>query len=156
MGKSDGVSLISLIVTIICIIIIATISVFSGFGTPEMAAFSKFTEEINNVKVAITNKRAENFAEYDNADYGFTKVIVKNAPASFSTFDSSEVTGYLVNFDKIDYSLIDYGNGVITDGEVEFEKDDVFVYDSKGIVYYVLGYEYEDKIYYNAKTYIEN
>lgn len=158
MEKSNkGISLISLIVTIIVIIILAGISFFSGLGTQEKANFSKFTEEINNIRVSVANYRSESLVTYDDANYGFKKVYVKNAPSSFSSFsgDGADKIGYLVDFNLIDYSLAGYGNQEITGEQVVFEKDDVFVFDSKGIIYYALGREYDGKIYYNAKTYRE-
>ena len=156
MGKNNsGINLISLIITIISIIIIAAITMFSGFGTPKMANFSRFTEEINNIRVSVANLRAENLANYDDSNYAFSKVTIENAPDSFSSCsdNGAEITGYLVNFDILDYNVNSYGQQEINDGKVVFEEDDVFVFDSKGIIYYALGFEHEDKLYFNAKTY---
>ena len=48
-----GISLMSMIITIVVIIILASIAIFSGFKTPESASFTRFTQEIDDVRVEL-------------------------------------------------------------------------------------------------------
>lgn len=151
----EGISLISLVITIIAIIIIAGISFFNGLDTPDTAIFSKFTEEISNIRVAVATVRARNSMEHNDENYGFKAVTLLNAPEDFVSFsnDASNKTGYVIDFDLIDYKPESRGMAIITEEEITFENDDVYVYDKNGAVYYVKGFANEDKIYYNAKCF---
>ena len=52
-APQSGISLISLIITIIVIIILAAIVIFSGLGTPDSAGFAGFTQQVDNVYMAV-------------------------------------------------------------------------------------------------------
>lgn len=57
--KNQGISLISLIITIIVIIILAAIVIFTGLGTPDSAQFAAFTQQVDNVYMAVMNAHAD-------------------------------------------------------------------------------------------------
>lgn len=151
---NKGISLISVIISIICIIILASIVIFTGLETPDNALFSDFAEEISNIRTSLATKRANNFMEYGDEDYGFREVELVGAPDNFVSFSkgSGNKIGHLVDLNLLDYNVRIRGKGTV-DGTVTFKQDDVFVYDKNGAIYYVLGYNNEDKIYYNVITY---
>lgn len=155
MKNNNGVSLISLIVTIIAIIIIAGISYFQGLETPTTAMRSKFMDEIMSIKTELAAVRAKNYIEHDDMNYGFEEVELFNAPAEFISFSDDATVGYLINFDMLEFKPQNRGKADITTGSAIFKKDDVYVYDKNGAVYYVKGFQEEDSIYYNAKSYIK-
>lgn len=148
-----GISLISLVVTVIVVMIIAAISLYDGQTTPEMANRSVFMQEIDDLRVELGILRANHFAETGNADEGFELVMVYNAPEEFVSVseDINVMQGYLIDFNELDKSY--YGNGTLSvAGQVHFGKDDVFVYDKNGTVYYAAGFEDQDtgEVYYNS------
>lgn len=153
--NNNGISLISLIITIIVIIILASIAYFSGFRTPETAMLSKFTEEISNLRTSVATVRANNAIEKDDENYGFKYVHLVNAPDRFISFsnDDSDKTGYLVDISVLDYKPANRGKGTISGDQVNFGKDDVYVYDKNGAIYYVGGFLDDGKVYYNAITF---
>lgn len=152
--NNNGISLISLVITIIVIIILAGISFFNGLKTPESALRSLFTDEVVSVRVAVANARAKNLIEYDDENYGFYYVSIDNAPDNFVSFSTGNITGYVVDFDLLDYVPNVRGKGLVSSGDqVTFGEDDVYIYDKNGSVYYVGGFADEDKIYYNSVTF---
>ena len=101
--------------------------------------------------------RAETFEETRNFDSKFTRVEIINPPEDFISFpnESGKIIGYLINLEELkDKQSFGKGN-VATEGKVEFDKDDVFVYDKNGTVYYAKGFEsVEEKlVYYNTTVY---
>lgn len=156
--KNDGISLIALIITIISIIIIASITLFNAGKEPDYAIRSNFTSEINDLKVALGTKRANNFNEYEEMEKGFKEVTLINAPNDFISFSSTpgEVKGYLIDLELLGYTNLKRGNGSVSGDTVTFDKDDVYVYDKNGTVYYAKGFREETKVYYNATIYKED
>lgn len=57
--KNQGISLISLIITIIVIIILAAIVIFNGLNAPNSANFAGFTQQVDNVQMAVQNKHGD-------------------------------------------------------------------------------------------------
>lgn len=149
--KDRGISLISVIITVISIILIATISLYSGFKTPDTAIYSSFVSTIDGVKVEVANIRTESFEKSRDMDKEFKKVNIENAPSDFVSFPNNEhqIQGYVVDTSKLPDKLR-YGNASVDGDTVEFKKDDVFVYDKNGTIYYAKGFNYDGKIYYNA------
>ena len=156
MKNNNGISLISLIVTIIAIIIIAGISYFEGLDTPKTATRSKFTDEVMSIKTELATVRAKNYMEHDDMNYGFEKVILVDAPTEFISFsgESADV-GYLINLEMFGFKPQNRGKAEVTSGSVTFKKDDVYVYDKNGAVYYAKGFQEDDTIYYNSKSFVE-
>ena len=66
--QSSGISLISLIITIIVIIILAGIVLFNGLHAPDSANFAKYTQQVDNVQMAVTNKYANLLEKHSIAD----------------------------------------------------------------------------------------
>ena len=153
--SNKGISLISLIITIITIIIIATISIYNGYKTPEMADLTSFTSDMDMARVKLGTVRAQNFEEYGDKDYSFQEVYIQNAPEGFISISNDEIKGYLIHKDIYKGVLKKYGNGTISGDTVEFDMDDVFVYDKNGTVYYAKGYFNDGKLFYNATSYRE-
>lgn len=149
---NKGISLISMIVTIIVIIILAGIVIFTGMDTPEQATFSRFLEEVSNIKVAIGTKRASNFESVGNMEAGFNQVTLSNAPDTFVSFSDSKEIGYIVDFDLIDYKPLGLGTGDIDVTEATFGVEDIFVYDKNGTIFYVKGYPNDGLIYFNSRA----
>ena len=151
MLKNYGISLVSLIITIVAIIILATIAYFNGIKAPDTAIFTRFTDEMASLKTSVATKRANNFSEYGDVNYGFKYVTLVNAPDNFVSFaDDGSKTGYLIDLNLLDFKPEARGTAVISGNQVTFGKDDVYVYDKNGAVYYVAGVAYKDGLYYNA------
>lgn len=119
---------------------------------PSDATYVKFSEELTNVEGAIESIRTQNAGRGDSEEIlnaGFRKVTLKNAPGGFESFDIVGVntTGYIVDLNIIGYNNAEFGQGY-DEGktEIEFLKDDVYVYDSTGTVYYAKGIEYKSQI----------
>ncbi len=155
--------MISLVATIIILLIITTL-VFTRTSTlPGEATYAKFVQEMTNVQTGVYNKRIENAQSGDSEETinsGFTKVNIVNPPMDFQSFDNDEgqITGYLVGLNIIEYDNAEYGRAYAKtllnplnesgDYEVIFNKDDVYVFDATGDVYYAKGIEYNsNKIY---------
>ena len=152
--KNTGITLISVIITIIVIIILAGVAIYNGYGTPETASFTNYTDIIDNIRLEIGTIRANNFADYRDKERGFTLVTIENAPEDFvSASDvSGEIKGYLIDMEKLS-KRIHFGQGTpANDNVVVFDEDDVLVYDKNGTIYYTKGYWYKDRLFYNATT----
>ena len=146
--KSEkGISLIALVVSIIIILILALVAFWNSTRPIEESVDVKNRQEMSEVKKAVMLKKTLNLKngygeEYENA--GFDKVKIEDAPANFVSIDSEETVGYLVDLDFIQYSNIKTGHEYIkfSSGDtVTFGKDDIYVYDAEGNLFYVLGYE---------------
>lgn len=149
--SKQGISLISVIITIIVIIILASIAIFTGFNTPDKAIFSRFTQEIDELRTELVTVRTNNFELYRDTDYGFEEVVITNAPEEFisASNDSNTVIGHVIDTNRIKDALY-RGKGTHDSGVVVFDKDDVYVYDKNGTVFYAKGFQTEEYIYYNA------
>lgn len=146
-SSSKGVSLISLVVTIIVLIILATMFISRTSNLPTEATYAKFSEEILSVDGAVETIRTQNATNGDSEakiNAGFKKVTIINPPRGFESFDKginyTSVTGYAIDTEAIGYNNATYGKGYNSgDNDIEFLKDDVFVYDATGTVYYAKG-----------------
>lgn len=152
-----GITTMSLIITIVIIILLASISFYFAFDTPDRAILSDFSSEVNEIKVGVATYRAEN-AVLDDENKDFIKVVVKNAPDKFASFssDSGDVIGYAIDLSVLKFNGTKRGLEKITNGEVEFGVDDVYIYDKNGTVYYVKGFDFDDRLYYNPNLFVEN
>lgn len=144
--------MISLVVTVIVVVILAMMIIQTSSSLPSDATYVKFAEELTSVEGAIESIRTQNAGKGDSEEQinaGFRKVTLRNAPGGFESFDSVGVdtTGYIV-----DLNIIGYGNAAFGQDydegktEIEFLKDDIYVYDATGTVYYAKGIEYKSEI----------
>ena len=152
-GKGQsGITMMSLVITIIVVIILAMIFVPATSQMPDEANYASFAEEVKNVEEGVQQVRLNNAYKGDTEEKinaGFKKVTLKNAPVDFQSFDKMglEVTGYVVDLEEIKYENADFGQEYdIEKSELEFKKDDVYVYDATGTVYYVKGTYYQGEI----------
>lgn len=157
MKSNSGVSLMTVIITIVVIIILASISI-SQFGSREKADYAKFVQETQEVQKGVETKRLSNYKygkEY--IDDGFCKVIVTGSvPSDFNAeIEGDNKIGYLVDLEYIGYSNLvtgqDFANFTSTEDNmktVTFGKDDVYVYDADGRVYFARGFLSEGVMYY--------
>ena len=148
--RNKGISLVTLVITIVIIIILAAISMYAFFSQ-EKANFARFVQEFEEVRKGVETKRlinAENDIEY--IDEGFSKVYVTGSiPYNFISLESQDGkdSAYLVDLHDIGYDELrtgrDYPN-FKQEGEniktVTFGKDDVYVYDSTGRLFYAKGF----------------
>lgn len=149
--RDRGVSLISVIITVISIILIAAISIYSGFKTPDTAIFSSFVSTLDGIRIEVANVRAESFEKNRDMNKEFKKVNIENAPSDFISFPNNEhqIQGYVIDTSKL-ADKPKYGNDSVDGDTVEFGKDDVFVYDKNGTIYYAKGYLYDGEYFYTA------
>ena len=146
----------SLVITIIVVIILAMIAIPASSRMPDEANYANFAEEIKNLEDGVQQTRLTNAYKGDTEEKinaGFKKVKLINAPGEFQSFDTTGVvvTGYVVDLEKIKYENTEFGHDYDKISaeelpELEFRKDDVYVYDSTGSVYYVKGTHYQDEI----------
>ena len=144
-NNQRGVSLITLVITIVVIIILALIGYRASTKPMDQAELAKFSEEITDIKKEVEAKKLFNSRDgLDEATLNrdFKKVKVENPPSTFASFDTDENTGYLVDLNKIQYDKIRTGQAYrsFNAGDtVTFDKDDVYVYDRIGNVFYLKG-----------------
>ena len=142
----------SLVITIIVVIILAMIFVPGSSRMPDEANYANFAEEVNNIEEGVQQIRLNNAAKGDTEEKinaGFKKVTLINAPSEFQSFDSTGITstGYVVDLEAIKYENAEFGHEYeIETSELEFTKEDVYVYDSTGTVFYVKGTNYQNEI----------
>lgn len=152
--NNAGVSLFTLIITIVSIVILAGIALFNSLDTPDNAMFSKFSDEVDSLRISVGVYRARCLVDYDDENYGFNPVQLVDAPEEFISFsgDASDM-GYVIDLDLIDFKPTVRGKGDVNVNKVTFGKDDVFVYDKNGRIYYAKGFSNSDKLYYNATSF---
>ena len=138
--NKKGVSLITLVVTIVVIIIMATIGFFSSEKTFDEAVAIKFEQEISEIKKGVDTVKlinAKQGLDDNTINKGFEKVFVENPPSNFISFDTDELTAYLVDLNAIDYKKVKTGQGYkeINSGDtVTFDETDVYIYDKVGTI----------------------
>ena len=141
--------MIALIVTIVVIVVIASVFIVKGSDLPGEALYTRFVQEVTSVESAIYENRLQN-AKYGDSEEklnaGFEKVILFEAPADFVSFNPGEglTSGYLINLETISYMNAEFGQEyTTTERTFTFGKDDVYVYDATGSVFYVKGIVYK-------------
>ena len=159
MKNKKGISMVSLAVTVIVLIILALLAVYNSTSSVDNANKSAFLQELKDVEEGVANKRITNQIAGTGEEIlnkGFYKVTVTNPPASFTSFDKNLLTGYVVDLELIQFEdsirgqkYKDYKAGSIE--RVNFGKDDVYVYDANGVVYYAKGVAIQDTLYYSAE-----
>ena len=146
--REDGVSMITLVVIIIILIILASIA-FTSTNTIEEATEVAMMQELAEVRKGVNLVRMTNAKEgtdEETINEGFAKVNVIGAPDNFKSFDDDAITGYVVDLEKIEYTNVVYGHEYdkfVTGDTIQFDVDDVFVYDAAGSIYYTKGYVLE-------------
>ncbi len=159
MKNKKGISMVSLAVTVIVLIILALLAVYNSTSSVDNANKSSFMQELKDVEESVANKRITNQI-YGTGDEtinkGFYKVKVVNPPTSFVSFDKNNLTGYVVDLELVQFDdsirgqkYVEYKAG--TTEIVTFGKDDVYVYDANGVVYYAKGVAIQDTLYYSAE-----
>lgn len=145
--NQKGISLLTLIITIITIIILSVVTMKLNSKSLDEAAIVKFKQEITDVKKGVETIKLINSKDglsEEALNKGFLKVKVagENIPLNFVSFDSGEMTAYLIDLELIDYKKIKTGHGykeIEANDTVTFDVDDVYVYDKNGTVYYLKG-----------------
>lgn len=152
--------MISLVVTIIVILILASVFIATSSNSPDQAMYARFIQELSNVQDGVYSTRIQNSANGDSEEKinaGFTKVTLEKdkAPTEFESFDftGNTLVGYIVDLELISYTNAEFGGGYVkyvtedgspSDQTLKFRKDDVYVYDASGTVYYVKGLKYNN------------
>lgn len=146
--------MITVVLTIVVIVILAAIGIATGSGALDEAAVTKFKHEITEVKrgvevVKLANSK--NGIDEITINKNFKKVKVVNPPNNFVSFDTDELTAYLIDLDTIDYNKLKTGKKYkeVQNDSVTFDVDDVYIYDKLGTIFYVKGLYIEgnEKIY---------
>ena len=143
-----------MVITIVIIIILASIVYFSGINTQTSAQLTDFTSEIDDLKVSLATYRARSLVNGDEND-GFKRVTIQNAPSDFISFpnESGQVIGYVIDINKLDFKTKSRGYAEVTGDTVTFDKDDVYVYDKNGSVFYAKGFTNDYKVYYSGTVF---
>lgn len=143
--NQKGISFVTLVLTIVLIIILLIIGFRASNQSIEKANYARFSQEIADIKkgmdtIKLINSK-DGLDEY-TLHRDFVKVHVKNPPDNFVSFDTNDITAYLVDLRKIDYDKIKTGleyRDIKSGDTVTFEVDDVYVVDKLGTVYYLKG-----------------
>ena len=139
--------MVTVVITVIVMLILLSIFIGNSTSSIDKASETKIKQNITEVKKGIDSVRLLNAKEGTDEgtlNKGFIKVRVENAPESFVSFDSNEITGYAVDLSTISYEKLKTGRDYLTlmKGDiVTFDEDDIFVYDGVGTVYYLKGYQ---------------
>ena len=142
-NEKSGVSLITLVITIIVIIILVAITIYTSLTTVDNANYASFAaeyDEVNSGTQAVLRNNVLNGNSEEARNQGFKKVSVENPPGNFASVDEDALSGYLVDMDTIKVSGTKTGKGTIIGDEVVFGRDDVYIYDGEGNVYYAKGF----------------
>lgn len=142
-NEKSGVSLITLVITIIVIIILVVITIYTSLTTVDNANYASFAaeyDEVNSGTQAVLKNNVLNGNTEEARNKGFAKVSVENPPGNFTSVDEDALSGYLVDMDTIKVSGTKTGKGNIIGDEVVFGRDDVYIYDKEGTVYYAKGF----------------
>lgn len=140
-----GVSLITLVISIVTIIILAAMSFMGNDKTIDEAAVIKFKQEITEIKRVVDTKKLINSKQgldEEIINKGFDKVLVKDPPSNFVSVDDDKLTAYIIRLNDIDYEDLKTGQQYkkIKSGDtVTFNKDDIYIYDKVGTVFYLKG-----------------
>lgn len=155
--NNKGISLVTVIITVIVIIILALIVYFYQFKTTDSASFSKFVSEYDEVFKSVETVRLGNAKKsLDYLNNGFTIVNISgDIPFGFRSVSSDgSYKAYVVDLNYIGCDALltgrDYKNFKSSGDTVSFGKDDVYVYDARGILYYAKGFLYDGMTYYEG------
>ncbi|MBQ6860531.1 MAG: InlB B-repeat-containing protein, partial [Clostridia bacterium] len=159
MRMSRGVSMISLIISIVVILILAVVAFASSKLSIRNANKSGYMQELSDVQERVAGQRISNQiygADEEQENKGFYKKRIVNPPATFVSFDEDIITGYVVDLELIDFEDstrgIEYGAFKSAEKTtVTFGRDDVYVYDAEGTVYYAKGVRIENSIFYTLE-----
>ena len=158
-SNHSGISLITVIVTIVVIIILAGVVLYSQFYTVNSATFAKFVQEFEEVRDSVETVRLGNTKEsIANIDDGFEKVTVSgDIPYSFMSIGNGKEQAYLVDLNLIGCDALTTGRDYTKflslaeeDRIIHFGKDDVYVYDSRGRLFYARGVNNDGTIMYEG------
>lgn len=148
--------MVTVVITVIVMLILVSIFVGDSLSSIDQASETKIKQELSEVKKGVRSARlinAKDGTDEETLNRGFIKAKIENAPIDFVSFDTDEITGYVVDLSTINYEKLKSGRDYLTlmKGDViTFDVDDVFVYDSTGKVYYAKGYQLEEgEIAYN-------
>lgn len=142
--------MVTVVITVIVMLILVSIFVGDSLSSIDQASETKIKQELSEVKKGIDSVRLINAKEgtdEETLNRGFIKAKIENPPIDFVSFDTDEITGYVVDLSTINYEKLKSGRDYLTlmKGDViTFDVDDVFVYDSTGKVYYAKGYQLEE------------
>lgn len=157
--KEKGISMITLVVTIIVIIILAAIVYSASTRSLDDASRSNFAQELKDVEIRVSSTRLMNQTEGTGEEIknkGFYKSYVQNPPETFVSFSEDSVYGYVVNMELITFENNPRGleypkySGDVENNLVVFGRDDVYIYDAEGKVFYAKGYEVDGGKYYTV------
>ena len=168
--KNQGISLISLIITIIVIIILAAIVIFSGLGTPDSAQFSNFTQQVDNVYMAVMNQHGDLkvkhalSGDYRTDEQIYLEIAIGQDKGQYAVMQNTDTpeTGNSTN--GIQYSttngcqrIIPATNYLTTKSGLKLptirQNKESWYVTKDGRVFNATGYEYDGKTYYNASYY---
>ncbi len=136
-----GISLVSLIIVIVVMVILAGIVVVTGLDSNENITIDTFALELLDVQNGVD----EYYYRYEKYPSGNEYILDVTKVESLDQFAEEDVVENGINFKIVDLSLIgikstEFGSG---------EGKDIYVLSEKtGIVYYLEGVTYENKIYY--------
>lgn len=156
-----GISLITLIIEIVVIIMIALISL-TVINTEEQADLARFVQEFEELRKCVETQRLSDLKNgQDAVDDSFSKVYVEGSIPSdlqYKAVDGKKEVR-LVSLDTIgcdemwtgrEYRAFEAeGNDIKT---VTFGKDDVYVYDATGKLFFVKGIDYKGDLTYVNPT----
>ncbi len=158
MRKQKGISMVSLVITIVVLFILLGIGFSYSNNSIKQAGRGVFVRELSLVQQAANEKKLDNQIEGSSEEIkfkGFYKTKIKNPPVSFASFSEDEIYGYVIDLEYVHTEDADRGHDYkrfakdIENNVVEFGKDDVYVCDKDGNVFYAKGYQTDEGTYYS-------
>ena len=156
--KQKGVSMVSLVITIVVMLVLGAVVFISSTNSIKNAGVSVFVREVALVRQAANEKKLDNQVQGTSEEKtykGFYKSKVKNPPMSFASFDDDEIYGYVIDLEYVHTEDAERGHDYkryavdIESNIVEFGKDDVYICDKDGNVFYAKGLTADEGIYYS-------
>lgn len=138
--------MITVVIMVVVLIILGSVFIANSTDSIGMATETKYLQEITEVKKGVNTKRLSNSKkglDEETLNQGFIKVRVEDPPEIFESFDEDEITGYVVDLHVIEYEKSTFGQAYLDYSEddiVTFNKDDVYIYDALGTVFYAKGF----------------
>lgn len=139
-----GISIVTLVITIIIMAILAGVVVSLGSNTAEDVEINTFAVEILNIQTSVDEYYYRNniYPTGETATINLSNIKTN----SLSQFQYETAVSNVITLKKVNLTLLgikdnEYGNNKVA-------MDTYAVSETTGKVYYLLGVEYVDKVYY--------
>ncbi len=156
--SENGITVIALAITVIVLILISVPIIVNSTGVIELAKYSKFKDDIDNLRENISVAfNSENLSAIGPTYNGSLDFLNLEQNGKKVKNDNDNNIYYAINVSEINKRLptnmkeLNYGdeNSKIGDGDIYFGTSDVYIInDASRTIYYVKGITYKDNTFY--------